>query len=99
MEFLTKFLKRCTKSTLHFIDFFQDLATLLKSLYDAVGSSIKLPEAGAKTLKLRLSVTGQRQATGRHQQNRLQGQPSPGQQQPETHEKQRQQQTYHKRDD
>ena len=40
-----------------FIDFFQDLATLLKSLYDAVGSSIKLPEAGAKTLKLRLSVS------------------------------------------
>ena len=40
-----------------FINFFQDLATLLKSLYDAVGSSIKLPEAGAKTLKLRLSVS------------------------------------------
>ena len=37
--------------------FFQDLATLLKSLYDAVGSSIKLPEAGAKTMKLRLTVS------------------------------------------
>ena len=29
----------------------------MKSLYDAVGSSIKLPEAGAKTMKLRLSVS------------------------------------------
>lgn len=35
---------------------FQDLASLLKALYDAVGSSIKLPPNGAKTLKLRLSV-------------------------------------------
>ena len=35
----------------------QDLAGLLKSLYDAVGSSIKLPDKGTKTLKLRLTVT------------------------------------------
>ncbi|KAH9499093.1 hypothetical protein Btru_006663 [Bulinus truncatus] len=34
----------------------EDLASLLKALYDAVGSSIKLPPNGAKTLKLRLSV-------------------------------------------
>eukprot|EP00918_Siedleckia_nematoides_P012858 GHVU01028135.1.p1 GENE.GHVU01028135.1~~GHVU01028135.1.p1 ORF type:complete len:522 (+),score=32.86 GHVU01028135.1:133-1566(+) len=34
----------------------EDLAGLLKSLYDAVGSSIKLPEKGTKTLKLRLTV-------------------------------------------
>ena len=34
----------------------QDLSSLLKALYDAVGSSIKLPPNGAKTLKLRLSV-------------------------------------------
>lgn len=34
----------------------EDLASLLKALYDAVGSSIKLPANGAKTLKLRLSV-------------------------------------------
>ena len=29
---------------------------MLKALYDAVGSSIKLPENGTKTLKLRLTV-------------------------------------------
>ena len=48
-----------------------------------------------------ICVTGQRQVTGRRrqQQNRLQGQPPPGEQQPETHEKQRQQQTHDKRDD
>uniref|UniRef100_A0A0B7A9M4 Protein naked cuticle homolog n=1 Tax=Arion vulgaris TaxID=1028688 RepID=A0A0B7A9M4_9EUPU len=34
----------------------EDLASLLKALYDAVGSSIKLPPNGATTLKLRLSV-------------------------------------------
>ncbi|GFS23054.1 naked cuticle protein [Elysia marginata] len=34
----------------------EDLSSLLKALYDAVGSSIKLPPNGAKTLKLRLSV-------------------------------------------
>lgn len=34
----------------------QDLASLLKALYDAVGSSIRLPPNGAKTLKLRLTV-------------------------------------------
>ncbi|XP_041375345.1 protein naked cuticle homolog 2-like isoform X2 [Gigantopelta aegis] len=34
----------------------EDLASLLKALYDAVGSSIKLPENGTKTLKLRLTV-------------------------------------------
>ncbi len=28
----------------------------MKSLYDAVGSSIRLPQTGMKTLKLRLSV-------------------------------------------
>ena len=36
--------------------FTQDLASLLKALYDSVGSSIKLPPHGARTLKLRLSV-------------------------------------------
>ena len=35
---------------------FQDLSGLLKSLYDAVGSSIKIPSNGTKTLKLRLTV-------------------------------------------
>ncbi|XP_012943497.1 protein naked cuticle homolog 1 isoform X2 [Aplysia californica] len=39
----------------------EDLSSLLKALYDAVGSSIKLPPHGARTLKLRLSV-GQEQA-------------------------------------
>ncbi|KAK7115043.1 hypothetical protein V1264_000989 [Littorina saxatilis] len=34
----------------------EDLASLLKALYDAVGSSIRLPPNGAKTLKLRLTV-------------------------------------------
>ncbi|ESO83044.1 hypothetical protein LOTGIDRAFT_169673 [Lottia gigantea] len=34
----------------------EDLASLLKALYDAVGSSIKLPHNGTKTLKLRLTV-------------------------------------------
>ncbi|XP_067652873.1 protein naked cuticle homolog 2-like isoform X1 [Haliotis asinina] len=34
----------------------EDLASLLKALYDAVGSSIKLPPNGTKTLKLRLTV-------------------------------------------
>ncbi|CAG5116806.1 unnamed protein product, partial [Candidula unifasciata] len=34
----------------------EDLSSLLKALYDAVGSSIRLPPNGAKTLKLRLSV-------------------------------------------
>lgn len=34
----------------------EDLAGLLKALYDAVGSSIKIPNNGTKTLKLRLSV-------------------------------------------
>ncbi|KAK3086743.1 hypothetical protein FSP39_022726 [Pinctada imbricata] len=34
----------------------EDLASLLKALYDAVGSSIKIPSNGTKTLKLRLSV-------------------------------------------
>ncbi|BFZ19210.1 hypothetical protein BsWGS_22249 [Bradybaena similaris] len=34
----------------------EDLASLLRALYDAVGSSIKLPPNGAKTLKLRLTV-------------------------------------------
>ncbi len=34
----------------------QGLATLLKSLYDAVGSSIKLPQEESRTIKLRLSV-------------------------------------------
>ena len=41
----------------------QDLAGLLKALYDAVGSSIKIPNNGTKTLKLRLSV-GQDSAQG-----------------------------------
>ena len=41
----------------------QDLAGLLKALYDAVGSSIKIPNNGTKTLKLRLSV-GQDGAQG-----------------------------------
>jgi len=35
---------------------FQDLVGLLKALYDAIGSSIKIPNNGTKTLKLRLSV-------------------------------------------
>lgn len=34
----------------------QDLSSLLKALYDAVGSSIKIPSNGTKTLKLRLTV-------------------------------------------
>lgn len=34
----------------------EDLASLLKALYDAVGSSIKIPSNGTKTLKLRLTV-------------------------------------------
>ncbi|XP_064610738.1 protein naked cuticle homolog 1-like isoform X2 [Liolophura sinensis] len=34
----------------------EDLASLLKALYDAVGSSIKLPSSGTKSLKLRLTV-------------------------------------------
>lgn len=34
----------------------QDLVGLLKALYDAIGSSIKIPNNGTKTLKLRLSV-------------------------------------------
>ena len=34
----------------------QDLVGLLKALYDAIGSSIKIPSNGTKTLKLRLSV-------------------------------------------
>lgn len=41
---------------------------LLKALYDAIGSSIKIPNNGTKTLKLRLSV-GQEAAvqdTGQH---------------------------------
>ncbi|KAJ8302889.1 hypothetical protein KUTeg_019285 [Tegillarca granosa] len=33
-----------------------DLASLLKALYDAVGSSIKIPSNGTKSLKLRLTV-------------------------------------------
>ena len=44
----------------------QDLAGLLKALYDAVGSSIKIPNNGTKTLKLRLSV-GQDGAQGQGQ--------------------------------
>ncbi|CAG5125887.1 unnamed protein product [Candidula unifasciata] len=44
----------------------EDLASLLKALYDAVGSSIKLPPNGAKTLKLRLTVG---QETMSHVQN------------------------------
>jgi len=36
--------------------YFQDLVGLLKALYDAIGSSIKIPNNGTKTLKLRLSV-------------------------------------------
>lgn len=34
----------------------EDLSSLLKALYDAVGSSIKIPSNGTKTLKLRLTV-------------------------------------------
>ncbi|KAL4235167.1 Protein naked cuticle 1 [Mactra antiquata] len=34
----------------------EDLVGLLKALYDAIGSSIKIPNNGTKTLKLRLSV-------------------------------------------
>lgn len=34
----------------------EDLVGLLKALYDAIGSSIKIPSNGTKTLKLRLSV-------------------------------------------
>lgn len=39
-----------------FVYLFQDLSSLLKALYDAVGSSIKIPSNGTKTLKLRLTV-------------------------------------------
>lgn len=41
---------------MHFYSCSQDLASLLKALYDAVGSSIKLPSSGTKSLKLRLTV-------------------------------------------
>ncbi|KAL3860192.1 hypothetical protein ACJMK2_010350 [Sinanodonta woodiana] len=34
----------------------EDLSSLLKALYDAVGSSIKIPSNGTRTLKLRLTV-------------------------------------------
>lgn len=34
----------------------EDLSSLLKALHDAVGSSIKIPSNGTKTLKLRLTV-------------------------------------------
>ena len=46
-------------SALSHISFFclQDLAQLLRSLYDAVGSSISLPQTGAKSLKLKLTVS------------------------------------------
>lgn len=44
----------------------EDLAGLLKALYDAVGSSIKIPNNGTKTLKLRLTV-GQDGAQGQGQ--------------------------------
>ncbi|XP_013407066.1 protein naked cuticle homolog 1 isoform X2 [Lingula anatina] len=35
----------------------EDLITLMKSLYDAVGSTVKLPENGNKSLKLRLTIS------------------------------------------
>lgn len=35
----------------------EDLAQLLQSLYDTVGSSINLPQTGTRTLKLKLSVS------------------------------------------
>lgn len=47
------------RSHFHFALFFlcfQDLSSLLKALHDAVGSSIKIPSNGTKTLKLRLTV-------------------------------------------
>ncbi len=38
--------------------YFQDLGQLLKALYDAVGSSINLPQSGgSKTVKLHLTVS------------------------------------------
>ncbi|CAH1779930.1 unnamed protein product [Owenia fusiformis] len=51
----------------------EDLASLLKSLYDAVGSSIKLPQTGTKTLKLRLTVAPD--GTGVNQSKALDGTP------------------------
>ncbi|XP_052230217.1 protein naked cuticle homolog 2-like isoform X2 [Dreissena polymorpha] len=49
----------------------EDLVGLLKALYDAIGSSIKIPNNGTKTLKLRLSVGQETQMNGDANQTSL----------------------------